>query len=217
MYTFVLRLLIILCLLNCLPLTAQSEYSSFNNQISSIISGQWLDLSTGVMIEIDYPAQKLTRKYENMGEFRYTQTTAGMGFQFDSGEIEPFIEQGTLFLSLRHYMNNLRETVRIDYYADNYLEFYYIERHYKIALHRYFPAQAIDVNRNVHITSDPAGSAVYINGEYEGLTPLTLEIFWTNAYDRIELIFEKSGYITNRRLLSQEDDRIHMVLQPLGY
>jgi len=69
------------------------------------------------------------------------------------------------------------------------------------------------ITRNVKITSDPTGASVYANQDYVGETPLTTRISWTSPNHRIEIRIEKSGYQTNRRMLTPTDTRVHVVLQ----
>lgn len=65
----------------------------------------------------------------------------------------------------------------------------------------------------ISISSEPSGAAVYGNENFWGNTPLEQYITWSNANSRIELRIEKSGYITNRRVVTPTDKRIHVVLQ----
>ncbi len=67
----------------------------------------------------------------------------------------------------------------------------------------------------IMITSDPMNTAVYCNEEYIGQTPCRLTVRWKSGKDRNEIRFEKSGYITNRRMITPEEEKIHVVLQPL--
>lgn len=64
------------------------------------------------------------------------------------------------------------------------------------------------------LTTDPNGSAVYINQDFMGHTPLSIELTWSSRGDnRKELRFEKYGYQTNRRMITPNDKRIHVVMQ----
>lgn len=64
------------------------------------------------------------------------------------------------------------------------------------------------------LTTDPNGSAVYVNQDYMGHTPLTIELTWSSSGDnRKELRFEKFGYQTNRRMITPNDKRIHVIMQ----
>ena len=67
----------------------------------------------------------------------------------------------------------------------------------------------------IMITSDPANSSVYCNEEYIGQTPCRLTVRWKSERDRNEIRFEKSGYLTSRRIITPREERIHVVLQPM--
>ena len=67
----------------------------------------------------------------------------------------------------------------------------------------------------VDVSSDPPGCAVYSNEEYVGNTPCSLTFRWWSPDSRIEIRMEKSGYITNRRMVTPREERIHVVLQPM--
>ncbi len=186
----------------------------FINQVQEIINGSWIDLSTGVLIEFQYPSKNEFYSETGVGEFRYYQTNKGMKFQFGGGEINPVIENGVLLLYMVHNNDNSRETIRVDFYRKDYLELYYIDRFYKVFLNR---IDNISKNRSQHhvkISSDPSNCAVYLNGEYLGETPLVTEIVWETPLDRKEMIFEKSGYITNRRQVLFDDENVHIILHP---
>lgn len=63
------------------------------------------------------------------------------------------------------------------------------------------------------ITTDPTGAAVYLNMDYMGNTPLTINLDWYSYSDRAELRLEKYGFQTNRRMITANDKRIHVVMQ----
>lgn len=67
----------------------------------------------------------------------------------------------------------------------------------------------------VQISTDPPGSAIYCNEKYIGQSPCKLNAQWWYSEDRLEIRTEKSGYITNRRMITPTDERIHIVLQPM--
>ena len=67
-------------------------------------------------------------------------------------------------------------------------------------------------SRVVKVSSDPAGASVYGNQNYLGTTPLELPVVFSDGIAQIELRFEKSGYGTQRRVLTVTDDKIHVVL-----
>ena len=67
----------------------------------------------------------------------------------------------------------------------------------------------------IQISSDPLDTAVYCNEQYIGQTPCQLSVGWWSAENRQEIRFEKSGYITNRRMITPEEYIIHVVLQPM--
>ena len=67
----------------------------------------------------------------------------------------------------------------------------------------------------VKITSDPSNCAVYCNEEYVGQTPCVVSVKWKSERDRREIRIEKSGFITNRRMITPKEERIHVVLQPM--
>lgn len=84
------------------------------------------------------------------------------------------------------------------------------ERDYWRRNHDYFnPTTTVDVS------SDPSGCAVYSNEEYVGKTPCRLTFSWRSPEGRREIRMEKSGYITNRRMVTPQEERIHVVLQPM--
>jgi len=72
-----------------------------------------------------------------------------------------------------------------------------------------------EVNRTVMITSDPSGTAVYGNQDYLGKTPLEIPVFFPDRSAQLELRFERSGYGTERRVLTVSDNAIHVVLHRL--
>lgn len=65
----------------------------------------------------------------------------------------------------------------------------------------------------VNITSDPSGASVYGNQNYWGTTPLTVPVMFANNNSQVEIRFEKSGYGTERRVLTVTDQHLHIVLQ----
>lgn len=69
-----------------------------------------------------------------------------------------------------------------------------------------------EIKRSIRITSDPSGAAVYSNQDYIGSTPFDVDATFSEASSQFELRFEKSGYGTERRMLTILDDRIHVVL-----
>lgn len=68
---------------------------------------------------------------------------------------------------------------------------------------------------SIQISSDPLDAAVYCNEQYIGQTPCELNVSWWSAENRQEIRIEKSGYITNRRMITPEEYLIHVVLQPM--
>jgi len=76
------------------------------------------------------------------------------------------------------------------------------------------PAAPATISTQVYITSDPPGVAVYGNGEFWGKTPATMNINWASANHNIELRFEAPGYITERRMITHNQLKVHVVLQP---
>jgi len=68
---------------------------------------------------------------------------------------------------------------------------------------------------SITITSDPSNSAVYSNEEYIGQTPCHITVNWKSPKNRKEIRFERSGFITNRRMITPEEEKIHVVLQPM--
>ena len=71
---------------------------------------------------------------------------------------------------------------------------------------------AEEFTTEISISSDPTGASVYANEAFIGQTPITETVTWNSSSNRIELRFEKSGYGTERRVLTPKDGRIHVVL-----
>ncbi|NLK50559.1 MAG: PEGA domain-containing protein [Candidatus Cloacimonetes bacterium] len=69
----------------------------------------------------------------------------------------------------------------------------------------------------VEITSDPRGVSVYIDGDYYGQTPLKVNLYWILGVngDKV-VVFEKSGYESNQKILGPFQKNLHAVLQPRG-
>jgi len=66
----------------------------------------------------------------------------------------------------------------------------------------------------VTIATDPPGTALYANEQYIGMSPLEYTALWNPYVDRIEIRAERSGYTTNRRMVTPQDRNIFIVLQP---
>jgi len=66
----------------------------------------------------------------------------------------------------------------------------------------------------VVISTDPPGTALYANEQYIGLSPLEYTAVWNPYVNRIEIRAERSGYTTNRRMITPQDTNIFIVLQP---
>ncbi|MBR4997687.1 MAG: PEGA domain-containing protein [Bacteroidaceae bacterium] len=56
-------------------------------------------------------------------------------------------------------------------------------------------------SEKIHITSEPEGASVAIDGVYQGITPLTYELTW----GRYEVSFYKDGYLDEKRSLKVDD------------
>jgi len=74
--------------------------------------------------------------------------------------------------------------------------------------------QAGNIERVATITSDPPGASIFGDSTFWGVTPLTMKISWNPAGSQIEVRFEKPGYVTVSRPLSQTNEKLHVVLQP---
>ncbi len=66
----------------------------------------------------------------------------------------------------------------------------------------------------VVISTDPPGTALYANEQYIGMSPLEYTALWNPYVDRIEIRAERSGFTTNRRMITPQDRTIFIVLQP---
>ncbi len=64
----------------------------------------------------------------------------------------------------------------------------------------------------VRITSDPSGASIYGNQNFWGVTPIEIPVYFSSNTSQIEIRFEKSGYGTERRVLTTSDRQLHVVL-----
>lgn len=75
-------------------------------------------------------------------------------------------------------------------------------------------SSASNKTSQIIITSEPSGAAIYGNQNYWGQTPYKANVNWSSLQERIEIRFEKSGYLTSRRMVTSSDKKIHITLQP---
>lgn len=81
----------------------------------------------------------------------------------------------------------------------------------------YYPAQPNNPyhKSSVEISSSPAGAAVYIDGTYYGQTPLKITLNWILGVNEDKtVVFEKSGFQSQQKLLAPFQKQVHAVLQP---
>jgi hypothetical protein len=76
------------------------------------------------------------------------------------------------------------------------------------------PAAPSAFTTPISISSDPSGVAIYGNGEFWGKTPYGGTINWMSREQNIELRFEATGYMTERRMITPNQTTVHVVLQP---
>ncbi|MCK9335600.1 MAG: PEGA domain-containing protein [Candidatus Cloacimonetes bacterium] len=68
---------------------------------------------------------------------------------------------------------------------------------------------------NIDVSSDPSNASVYIDDEYCGQTPCSVELIWDNySYKKKTLRVEKTGYKMQQRVLESFEHRVHIVMQP---
>lgn len=196
-------------------LLCNSHYSN----IVDLVAGTWIDNSVGVMVRFSFSFQDQTgRAPENptfaIGSFSYLNIYHTGLVPFDGGKARMYHRDGYLYIRFTHDNSRFVEEARIDYYDDNTMQLYYIKRNFSIFLHRFNYQPYTEITQTVSLKSDPPNCAVYANGDYLGHTPIQVDLTWNNDDGKVELRFEKSGFITNRRLLTKHDTKICVVLQP---